>query len=132
MIKKVPSSHTSHTSHTPHTPHPPPSLFITIQPDMILISATPRAFFYPLFLGFLYYFLNSPNLEEVKKFIQKYEIDFWLLDSQALTLEYVRKNHRLQQLNNTAATLVRAQMENGIVPSLLNVQESCQVLDIQD
>ena len=74
----------------------------------------------------------SPNLEEVKKFIQKYDIDFWLLDSQALTLEYVRKNHRLQQLNNTAATLVRAQMENGIVPSLLNVQESCRVLDIQD
>ncbi|MEM1168485.1 MAG: hypothetical protein AAGJ08_05225 [Cyanobacteria bacterium P01_H01_bin.35] len=74
----------------------------------------------------------SPNLEEVKKFIQKYEIDFWLLDSQALTLEYVRKNHRLQQLNNTAATLVRGQMENGIVPSLLNIQESCRVLDIQD
>ncbi|WP_143438376.1 hypothetical protein, partial [Hydrocoleum sp. CS-953] len=74
----------------------------------------------------------SPNLEQVKKFIQKYEIDFWLLDSQALTLEYVRKNHRLQQLNNNAATLVRAQMENGIVPSLLNVPESCRVLDIQD
>ena len=97
-----------------------------------LISATPRAFFYPLFLGFLYYFLNSPNLEQVKKIIQKYDIDFWLLDSQALSLEYVRKNHRLQQLNNTAATLVRAQMENRIIPSFLNVQESCQVLDIQD
>ena len=74
----------------------------------------------------------SPNLEEVKKIIRKYKIDFWLLDSQALTLEYVRKNHRLQQLNNTATTLVRAQMENGIIPSLLNVQESCRVLDIQD
>lgn len=74
----------------------------------------------------------SPNLEQVKKIIRKYKIDFWLLDSQALTLEYVRKNHRLQQLNNTATTLVRAQMENGIIPSLLNVQESCLVLDIQD
>ena len=74
----------------------------------------------------------SPNLEQVKKIIRKYKIDFWLLDSQALTLEYVRKNHRLQQLNNTATTLVRAQMENGIIPSLLNVQESCRVLDIQD
>ncbi len=74
----------------------------------------------------------SPNLEEVKKIIRKYKIYFWLLDSQALTLEYVRKNHRLQQLNNTATTLVRAQMENGIIPSLLNVQESCRVLDIQD
>ena len=74
----------------------------------------------------------SPNLEQVKNFIQKYEIDFWLLDSQALTLEYVRKNHRLQQLNHTATTLVRAQMENGIVPSLLNVPESCRVIDIQD
>ena len=74
----------------------------------------------------------SPNLEDVKKFIQKYDIDFWLLDSQALTLEYVRKNHRLQQLNNTATAVVRAQMENGIVPSLLNVQQSCRILDIQD
>lgn len=74
----------------------------------------------------------SPNLEEVKNFIQTYEIDFWLLDSQALTLEYVRKNHRLQQLNNNATTLVRAQMENGMIPSLLNAQESCRVLDIQD
>ena len=74
----------------------------------------------------------SPNLEQVKKIIRKYKIDFWLLDSQALTLEYVRKNHRLQQLNNTAATLIRAQMENGVIPSLLNVQESCRVLDIQD
>ncbi|MGD1698555.1 hypothetical protein [Dapis sp. BLCC M229] len=74
----------------------------------------------------------SPNLEDVKKFIRKYEIDFWLLDSQALTLEYVRKNHRLQQLNNTATTLVRAQMENGIFPSLLNVPENCRVLDIQN
>ncbi|MGD1712599.1 hypothetical protein, partial [Dapis sp. BLCC M172] len=27
----------------------------------------------------------SPNLEQVKNFIQKYDIDFWLLDSQALT-----------------------------------------------
>ncbi|MGK7921322.1 MAG: hypothetical protein AB4080_15075, partial [Trichodesmium sp.] len=74
----------------------------------------------------------SPNLEEVKKFIEKYEIDFWLLDSQALTLEYVRKNHRLQQLNNNAAAVVRAQMENGIVPSLLNVQQSCRVIEMKD
>ena len=57
---------------------------------------------------------------------------FSLLDSQALTLEYVRKNHRLQQLNNTAATLVRAQMENARIPSLLNLQESCRILDIQN
>ncbi|ABG51826.1 hypothetical protein Tery_2631 [Trichodesmium erythraeum IMS101] len=74
----------------------------------------------------------SPNLEEVKKIIHKYKIDFWLLDSQALTLEYVRKNHRLQQLNYTAANLVKSQMENGITPTLLNVPEKCRVLDIHN
>ena len=74
----------------------------------------------------------SPNLEEVKKIIHKYKIDFWLLDSQALTLEYVRKNHRLQQLNYTAANLVKSQMENGRTPTLLNVPEKCRVLDIHN
>ena len=74
----------------------------------------------------------SPNLEEFKKIIHKYKIDFWLLDSQALTLEYVRKNHRLQQLNYTAANLVKSQMENGITPTLLNVPEKCRVLDIHN
>ncbi|MDE5103601.1 MAG: hypothetical protein O4807_11635, partial [Trichodesmium sp. St19_bin2] len=74
----------------------------------------------------------SPNLEEVKKIIHKYKIDFWLLDSQALTLEYVRKNHRLQQLNYTAANLVKSQMENGITPTLLNVPEKCRALDIHN
>ncbi len=73
----------------------------------------------------------SPNLEQVKNFIQKYEIDFWLLDSQALTLEYVRKNHRLRQLSNTATIAVIVQMENGMIPSLLNAQEGCQVLEIK-
>ncbi|NEP88999.1 MAG: hypothetical protein F6K18_20390 [Okeania sp. SIO2C2] len=74
----------------------------------------------------------SPDLKQVQNFIEKYGIDFWLLDSQGLTLEYVRTNHRLRQLNNTAAAVVKMQMENGVVPSLLNAQKSCQVLDIPD
>lgn len=72
----------------------------------------------------------SPDLKQVQNFIEKYGIDFWLLDSQGLTLEYVTKNHRLRQLNNTAAAVVKMQMENGVIPSLLNAQKSCQVLDI--
>ncbi|NER07270.1 MAG: hypothetical protein F6K17_34185, partial [Okeania sp. SIO3C4] len=74
----------------------------------------------------------SPDLKQVQNFVEKYGIDFWLLDSQGLTLEYVTKNHRLRQLNNTAAAVVKVQMENGVVPSLLNAQKSCQVLDVQD
>ncbi|MDY7002719.1 MAG: hypothetical protein SWX82_01740 [Cyanobacteriota bacterium] len=74
----------------------------------------------------------SPDLKQVQNFVEKYGIDFWLLDSQGLTLEYVTKNHRLRQLNNTAAAVVKMQMENGVVPSLLNAQKSCQVLDIPD
>lgn len=74
----------------------------------------------------------SSNLEQVQNFIEKYEIDFWLLDSQALTLEYVTKNHRIAQLNASAATEVQFKMRNGNIPALLNMQKSCQVLDIND
>ncbi|MGB3514142.1 MAG: hypothetical protein WBA93_34030 [Microcoleaceae cyanobacterium] len=74
----------------------------------------------------------SPNFELVKNFIRKYEIDFWLLDSQALTLEYVSKNHRIAQLNAIAAAEVKIKMRNGNIPVLLSLLKSCQVLDIND
>ncbi|HLO48384.1 MAG TPA: hypothetical protein VK211_08195 [Kamptonema sp.] len=70
----------------------------------------------------------SPSLIEVQNFIKKYGIDFWLLDSQALTLEYVNKNHRIKQLNPTAAAEVKSSLEKGSVPALSKVTDRCTVL----
>ncbi|MDJ0555098.1 MAG: hypothetical protein QNJ68_11765 [Microcoleaceae cyanobacterium MO_207.B10] len=74
----------------------------------------------------------NSNLEQVRNFIETYNIDFWLLDSQALTLEYVQKNHRIAQLNTIAATEVEVKMKNGNIPALLNMLKSCHVLDVND
>jgi len=73
----------------------------------------------------------SPNLTEVQNFIQKYGIDFWLLDSQALTLNYVTKNHRIGQLNLAAAAEVKANMEKGTIPALSKVANRCTVLETE-
>jgi len=70
----------------------------------------------------------SPNLTEVQNFIQEYSIDFWLLDSQALTLEYVTKNHRIRQLQPAAAAEVKNSLEKGTVPALSKVTDRCTVL----
>ena len=74
----------------------------------------------------------SPNLTEVQSFIQKYGIDFWLLDSEALTLEYVNKNHRIRQLNPGAAAEVKASLEKGTIPALSKVTNRCIVLKAKD
>jgi hypothetical protein len=73
----------------------------------------------------------SPNLTEVQNFIQKYGIDFWLLDPQALTLNYVTKNHRIGQLNLAAAAEVKANMEKGTIPALSKVANRCTVLETE-
>ncbi|OCQ91434.1 hypothetical protein BCD67_23780 [Oscillatoriales cyanobacterium USR001] len=74
----------------------------------------------------------SNNLKEVQNFIQKYGIDFWLLDSPALTLEYVNKNHRIGQLNPVAAAEVKASLEKGSIPALSKVTNRCTVLKAKD
>ena len=73
----------------------------------------------------------SPNLTEVQNFIQKYGIDFWLLDPQALTLDYVTKNHRIGQLNLAAAAEVKASLEKGTIPALSKVVNRCTVLETE-
>lgn len=74
----------------------------------------------------------SANLTEVQNFIQKYGIDFWLLDSQGLTLDYVKKNHRIRQLNPAAAAEVKESLEKGTIPALSKVTDRCTVLKAKD
>ena len=70
----------------------------------------------------------SPNLAEVKNFIRKYKIDFWLLDAGGLTPEYL-KNHRRVQQYQPAAKEALDKLQKGAVPALSKVMKTCQVFE---
>ena len=67
----------------------------------------------------------SPNLAEVKNFIQKDSIDFWLLERKAFTSEYL-VNSWLKQFQ-PAATEAQARLEQGTVTALASLIEPCSV-----
>lgn len=74
----------------------------------------------------------SANPLQVQTFIQNYGINFWLLDREALTRNYVQKNHRLRQLHSEATAVVQANLEKGTVPILSKVTDACTVWKNQD
>lgn len=67
----------------------------------------------------------SLNLTEIKNFINKYDVDFWLLDPVSFTVKEA-KNKLIQQYQ-PAATEALKQIESGKVPVLYNFQKSCAV-----
>ncbi|MDY6786081.1 MAG: hypothetical protein SW833_26630 [Cyanobacteriota bacterium] len=79
----------------------------------------------------------SPDLETVKDFIQKYEIDFWLLDRDYLLSprsaekrqkkSFDRTYNWLMQFPGTADAQERA--EQGTIPALANLVDRCSVLE---
>ncbi len=83
----------------------------------------------------------SSSLEDLKTFIQKYNVDFWLLDSGAFTPEYIKKNPLLRQYyqsNLNQDKLVKItkdifqSLEQGNVPALSKVAPNCSVAEIQN
>lgn len=72
----------------------------------------------------------SPNLAEVKQFIKKYGIDFWLLEVNSFTQDYVNNNHRIAQLNLPATLAIRENLATGTLPALTKVIDRCSVLNI--
>ncbi|NEP60743.1 MAG: hypothetical protein F6K31_27740 [Symploca sp. SIO2G7] len=71
----------------------------------------------------------SGNLAEVQEFIAKYNIDFWLLDLEAFTPEYLANNQWLQQFQPVVKEAQIA-LEEGIVPAL-SLREDCLVLQTE-
>ena len=73
----------------------------------------------------------SPNLAEVQNFIQKYGVDFWLLEDNSLTAEYLDtvENRWLKQYQPAVAE-ARHILEQE-VPALVNLIETCSVLKIE-
>ena len=69
----------------------------------------------------------SPKLEVIQTFIDKYNIDFWLLEKSAFSQKYITESNWLMQYQPVAKK-VREQLEAGNIPFLSQQQEkSCQV-----
>ena len=70
----------------------------------------------------------SPDLAEVKAFIQKYGVDFWLLDATSFSGESFAKNNWLQQYQ-PAAREALAGLESGNTPAIARTAKHCTVFD---
>ena len=68
----------------------------------------------------------STDIEEVKKFIRKYNPDFWLVESNSFTFQYIEDNRWLKQHQPTAQNAITL-LKQGKTPVLTNLQERCSV-----
>ncbi|MGC9528793.1 MAG: hypothetical protein ACP5D7_24965 [Limnospira sp.] len=74
----------------------------------------------------------SPDLTTVQNFIQKYEIDFWLLNSDAFQLDSIADNSTLRQLDAEATAEITARLEAGETPILSELIYDCSVLEVEN
>ncbi len=72
----------------------------------------------------------SSDLAVVKQFIRQYKIDFWLLEANSFTPEYIANNSWLQQ-HQPAAQNAIVFLKQGNTPALQAYQDSCLVLKTQ-
>jgi len=70
----------------------------------------------------------SPDLKSVKNFIQKYGVNFWLLDRAAFKPEYIGGNSWIKQYQ-PAADEAMADLERGTKPALSKLMKRCAVLE---
>ncbi|MDJ0725887.1 MAG: hypothetical protein QNJ38_12315 [Prochloraceae cyanobacterium] len=70
----------------------------------------------------------TDNLKTVETFIDRYKINFWMLESASFTPEYLSNNKWLQQYNPTARAAEK-KLEIGIEPILLQKKKDCQILE---
>ena len=72
----------------------------------------------------------SQDLTPVKDLIQKYGIDFVLLDRNAFTPEYIENNRWLTGMQ-PAATEAVTSLKQGVTPALAKLMESCSVFQTE-
>jgi len=72
----------------------------------------------------------SPDLAEVKDFIQKYKVDFWLLDVRAFTPEYLANNDWLQAYQPATGEALD-KVKRGTLPALSRVIKNCKVFETE-
>ncbi len=73
----------------------------------------------------------SPDINEVRNFISKYQVDFWLLDRTAFSIDYLKKHGWIRQwkpLRNEVIT----KLEEGDIPAIKGLVSSCTVSETKD
>jgi hypothetical protein len=70
----------------------------------------------------------SEDINQIKEFIQKYHVSFWLLERSAFTSEYIIKNTWLQQYQ-PAAQQANVNLQNNSLPVLGTLINSCRVFE---
>ncbi|MGF1488086.1 MAG: hypothetical protein ACFBSE_13440 [Prochloraceae cyanobacterium] len=70
----------------------------------------------------------TEDLATVQNFIDRYKIDFWMLESSSFTPEYLSKNNWLQQYNPTTKSAAKKLADKNI-PIVLEKKNDCQVLE---
>lgn len=73
----------------------------------------------------------TPDLGELKGFIQEYGVDFFLLDTEAFTPGYVARNRWGKILRAEQADAL-AKLKQGSVPALARLVDSCKVFQTED
>lgn len=74
----------------------------------------------------------SINSEELKQFIQTYQIDFWLLESEAFTPDYVARNRFIHQFNPAIIPEIEQRLRQVTQPILSSQVETCAVFRVEN
>lgn len=73
----------------------------------------------------------SPDLAAINQFIQKYGVDFWLLDASAFTPEYLGDDSWMDQFQPVSSE-ARSRLEQGTVPALATLVQPCTVFKTEN
>lgn len=68
----------------------------------------------------------SPDLQQVQNFVQKYNLDFWLINLGDFSAEYLEEHEWLQQFR-PATRKATASLNQEITPAILNTVDACSV-----
>ncbi len=66
----------------------------------------------------------TPNLTELRQFIQTYSIDYWLLEPNAFTADYIAQHRWLRQYPDTRDRVLK-QLQTGKIPALAQRLNTC-------
>ncbi len=73
----------------------------------------------------------SPQIKDVKDFIKKYGIDFWLLERTAFTTDYVANDEWLAQYQPATKAAIE-KLKQGAIPALSKVTNRCKVFEVDN
>jgi len=70
----------------------------------------------------------SPDLNQVQSFIQKYGVDFWLVEHSAFAPNYLAESRWIMQYQPAAGEAIN-QLAQGTIPALVSLKERCSVFN---